>query len=107
MEVGTEFFQALIEAEELDTYKPELCGGSRTGSWRRKSSLSPVGFYPLDESVFGVRDLAGSVSVARPGVAWRSTDARDLHSATQNRRKPDRPVNFIGIRLVAELRSSR
>ena len=70
----------------------------------------------LDESVYGVRDLAGSASehVAGPiserlrfspvrGSSWMSTDGQDLRIATRNGRLPERGSIDCGVRLVAEL----
>jgi formylglycine-generating enzyme required for sulfatase activity len=78
----------------------------------------PVGSYPFDESVFGIRDLAGSVTehtTGRPGRglpfpayrggSWEILDEEFFHIASRNSMAPDGiyPKRF-GLRLVAELR---
>jgi formylglycine-generating enzyme required for sulfatase activity len=98
---------------------------SRPGSYRmafeRVNDLAAAGTYPLDESIYGVRDLAGSAkepvltheaaklppplgrfSTLRGG-SWDDTDHRDFHAATRNRRPPERGYYFTGIRLAADL----
>ncbi len=91
---------------------------SRSGNWRRSARPRPVGLYPLDESIFGVRDLAGSISepvlqrtpgrrmFVYRGANWSATDPRDVRLATHNRREPEKKFNFIGIRLVADVAAS-
>jgi serine/threonine protein kinase/formylglycine-generating enzyme required for sulfatase activity len=94
---------------------------TRLGAYPREgaaaSDILPVGSHPMDESVHGVLDLAGSVSepvitdplripytlrfVTVRGANWDATDARDLHAATRNRVLPERQVRHVGLRLVA------
>jgi hypothetical protein len=74
-----------------------------------------TGVYPFDESVFGVRDLAGSVSehtTSRPlegrrlttvrGGHWLSIDRQDFRAASRSTFDPIHSRNSSGIRLVAE-----
>jgi formylglycine-generating enzyme required for sulfatase activity len=84
-------------------------------SFYREGRVDPVGVFPLDESVYGVRDLCGAVSeptltqvapslryyVLRGGN-WDTYDLRDFRAASRNRRMPSTPYNFVGLRLVAE-----
>jgi serine/threonine protein kinase/formylglycine-generating enzyme required for sulfatase activity len=75
-----------------------------------------VGVSPLDESVFGVRDLAGSVSEhtsGRPrkgtintslrGGHWLSIDEECFRIATRNSGEPWIGTNATGFRLAADL----
>ena len=75
-----------------------------------------VGSSPLDESVYGVRDVAGSASEPTTGRADRrtrlytygggsheATDPRDYHLASRTERVPEENLYFLGIRLVADL----
>jgi formylglycine-generating enzyme required for sulfatase activity len=82
-----------------------------------------VGLYPSDESVYGIEDLAGSMSelvldivlhskiprlawiewVTIRGANWTTTNALDVHAASRNRRLPFTRSIDVGIRLVAEL----
>jgi serine/threonine protein kinase/formylglycine-generating enzyme required for sulfatase activity len=74
-----------------------------------------VGVSPLDESVFGVRDLAGSVqehTSGKPlerfryrslrGGGWNSVDEFYYRAATRNSLYPERSHTQTGFRLVAE-----
>ena len=76
----------------------------------------PVGAYSTDESIYGVRDLAGSMKEpipeqARPdlrlivlrGGEWETVDPRDFHAASRNRRLPWLVFDFVGLRLAADL----
>lgn len=76
-------------------------------------SCDPVGVSPFDESVYGIPDLAGSVSepvLARAslrlhvtrGGNWEASDPRDYRVATRNRRLPESGYRFVGLRLAAE-----
>jgi serine/threonine protein kinase/formylglycine-generating enzyme required for sulfatase activity len=92
---------------------------SSTGVCGEQRRMRPdlPGIYPFDESVYGVRDLAGSMSepvlalasrhlrfaVVRGGN-WCSTDPRDFRIATRNRPPPDQGRKYVGLRLVAEPR---
>ena len=78
-------------------------------------SPSPVGQTPTDESVFGVRDLAGSVSehtsgqpvkggnyTSLRGGSWYTSDAYRYRIMTRFGRKPERTASMgAGFRLVA------
>ena len=81
--------------------------------------LAPVTGVPFDESPFGIRDLAGSVSEwtsGKPHPDYRETyrsrrgghhqtqDAYEFRVATRNGLKPNLSRGFVGIRLVAEPR---
>ncbi|MCZ6793123.1 MAG: SUMF1/EgtB/PvdO family nonheme iron enzyme [Planctomycetota bacterium] len=74
-----------------------------------------IGLYPFDESVYGVRDLAGSMqeptselveefrlSVMRGGE-WSTVDDRDFRIATRNRQRPENIFGTVGLRLAADL----
>jgi serine/threonine-protein kinase len=74
------------------------------------------GTHPIDESVYGVQDLGGSVSeptTSRPNAALKmwvyrggyldATDVADYHCASRNRAFPQNLYRELGIRLVAEL----
>ncbi len=76
-----------------------------------------VGSSPFDESVFGVRDMGGSVSeptVDRPakgyayvsarGGNWYTTDDYIFRAANRDGHVPKSVVPELGIRLVADLR---
>ncbi len=73
--------------------------------------------YPMDESVYGIRDLAGGAAEPTTSLAlkdrqwfvyrggyWISTDPRDHRVTSRNRTIPWSPQNHIGIRLVADPR---
>jgi len=73
------------------------------------------GVYPFDESVFGVRDLAGSVAehtTSRPlegrrlttvrGGHWLSLDRQDFRAASRSTLDPVHSRNSSGIRLIAD-----
>jgi formylglycine-generating enzyme required for sulfatase activity len=70
----------------------------------------------MDESVFGIRDLAGSVSefaaaktmadyrfVVLRGGNWYTVDDYFFRAATRNGRLPEATGVDAGIRLVADL----
>jgi serine/threonine protein kinase/formylglycine-generating enzyme required for sulfatase activity len=84
---------------------------------KRGSQLPAVESYPLDESVFGVRDLGGGVSeytldkidegfrfVSRRGGNTYDTDELWIHIASRNGIFPEFSAVNTGFRLVAELR---
>jgi serine/threonine protein kinase/formylglycine-generating enzyme required for sulfatase activity len=91
------------------------------GSEGRKSRAGPVGAYPLDESVFGVRDLAGSVAeptsghttegyVSLRGGSWYEPTEYYYRIANRLGRKERTPQGVEsalgvdqGIRLAADL----
>jgi len=75
-----------------------------------------VGVFPFDESIFGVRDLAGMVSEettdnpaegypykTQRGGNWFTTDEYFYRTACRNGRLPDNGSYDTGFRLVAEL----
>jgi serine/threonine protein kinase/formylglycine-generating enzyme required for sulfatase activity len=82
-----------------------------------RGPLGPIGVAPLDESVFGVRDLAGSVTefttgrpcplrrefIAHRGGGWDETDEYFYRIATRNGLLPGSYRQGTGFRLVAEL----
>jgi formylglycine-generating enzyme required for sulfatase activity len=94
--------------------------------WSFCSSLSgtpppgrvvPVGSSPMDESVYGVRDMAGSASewttgrtlesyTAYRGGNWNTPDEYFFRTATRNGMSPTGSAPGLGFRLVAELRTS-
>ena len=76
---------------------------------------STVGMISTDESVYGVRDLAGSVdehtssrisptSATRRGGNWSVSDSQNLRIATRNGRLSSGRGTETGFRLVAERR---
>jgi serine/threonine protein kinase/formylglycine-generating enzyme required for sulfatase activity len=78
--------------------------------------MRPVGASPLDESVFGVRDLAGSLRewtsdrthppfryVSNRGGSWDSFDEFYFRVATRNGLYPESYSLEIGFRLVADV----
>jgi serine/threonine-protein kinase len=93
---------------------------SFTMSVKGRSSGPPLratGTHPADESVFGIRDLAGSCSeptLGKTTVRYRYTSLRGgsyyttedqyFRIANRNGRPPERAGSDTGIRLVAELR---
>jgi serine/threonine protein kinase/formylglycine-generating enzyme required for sulfatase activity len=89
----------------------------RRGISRRPVEPEEVGFMTTDESVYGVRDLTGSVSeyaVGQPslpyryasvrGGNWFHTDEYYGRAATRNGLVPDGTAESTGFRLVAELK---
>jgi formylglycine-generating enzyme required for sulfatase activity len=85
-----------------------------------KDFLAEVGVSPADESVFGVRDLSGSVSeyttgtptdrptiVSFRGGNWITIDGFFHRLATRNGRSRTTGGRELGFRLVAELAASR
>jgi serine/threonine-protein kinase len=88
------------------------------GPWRPRVPL-PVGSAPIDESVYGVRDLEGSaeeLTSGRPqpdwaepiqsirGGSWDRPDENFFRVATRNGIHPTASSRQLGIRLVAEPR---
>jgi formylglycine-generating enzyme required for sulfatase activity len=92
-----------------------FCDSLQGSPGKAGKTFGPVGTFPCDESVYGIRDLAGSVSepvlaqadsrlrlyVLRGGN-WDASDPRDYRVATRNRRLPESGYRFVGLRLVAE-----
>ena len=82
-----------------------------------RGSVTTVGTHPIDESVYGIRDLGGSVAeptrtragslrmIIYRGADYQATDVRDYHAASRNRARMDEMHRFLGIRLVADLPS--
>ncbi len=80
-----------------------------------------VGAFPLDESPFGVRDMAGSFEEPTSDavgskdarfVSYRGTSCFgatdfELRCANRNGRYPEYPIKTSGIRVVAELPGGR
>jgi formylglycine-generating enzyme required for sulfatase activity/tetratricopeptide (TPR) repeat protein len=96
-----------------------FCSSFGRDYWNSGDPIDPVGIYPDDESVYGVRDLAGSAYeplLARAlkdfgmftirGGNWEATDPRDFRTTTRNRGIPELAIQNVGLRLVAELPSS-
>ena len=91
--------------------------GAHPRSRADESDVSEVGLRPMDESVYGVLDLCGSVAelvVTDPsrlpyalrfatvrGASFDATDARDYHIASRNRVLPEKGERSIGLRIVA------
>jgi formylglycine-generating enzyme required for sulfatase activity len=84
---------------------------SLPGNFRR--TLLDVGISPVDESVFGVRDLAGSVAeftsdktsgkfVSYRGGFYDSNNDYMLRAGTRNGVLPGVEIHRLGIRLVAD-----
>ena len=82
----------------------------------KERSAGPVGHYPADESVFGVRDLAGSVCeptsndtvsnyVSLRGGSWYTPDAYAYRIANRNGRFRGRnePGVDMGFRMAADV----
>ena len=80
------------------------------------SDPAQIAIHPMDESVYGIFDLAGSVSepvlsgipqeylrmVTIRGANWDATDPRDFHAASRARMIPENQLRYVGFRLVAE-----
>lgn len=92
---------------------------STKGGWGR-GVLKRCGSHPADESVFGIRDLAGSVCeptsekttgryryIAQRGGNWYTTEDQYFRAANRNGILPDSQSIEMGIRLVAELPAGR
>ena len=74
-----------------------------------------IRLYPFDESVYGVRDLAGSMQeptselveefrlAVMRGGEWNTVDDRDFRIATRNRQRPENIYGTVGLRLAADL----
>jgi len=88
-----------------------LCWSSHAFPYR---PLPRCGAFPVDESVYGVRDLAGSMEeysgdsgedgrVFRRGGSWRNFDEENFRAANRNGREPDGRGSDATIQLVAEL----
>ncbi|MEM7234971.1 MAG: SUMF1/EgtB/PvdO family nonheme iron enzyme, partial [Planctomycetota bacterium] len=85
----------------------------RSKKGRIGDRLAVRGHAAFDESVFGVRDMAGSLSeftssvyfgrlsIVRGG-SWETLDDRDFRIASRNRRYPYRNYTDMTVRLVAE-----
>jgi hypothetical protein len=78
--------------------------------------VDPVASHAMDESVFGIRDLTGSVSEPTPGLtregyryvsfrggSWYDTEEVYFHLATRTGRFPESAYPENGVRLVLEL----
>jgi formylglycine-generating enzyme required for sulfatase activity len=85
-------------------------------SFKERAAPRPSGWNPNDESPFGVRDLAGSLSEVTTGLAearlnryilrggsWQTSDDVDFRVASRNRRAPEVSHEDTGIRLVVEI----
>ncbi len=83
---------------------------------RERAVLKPQEWYPIDESVFGVRNLAGAVCeptaerttgryryIAQRGGNWYTTENQYFRTANRNGILPEEQSIEMGIRLVAEL----
>ena len=91
---------------------------SMNGNHRAPPKFAPrnVGASPLDESVYGVRDMEGAVDeftsgrpksssrfVARRGGAWETVDAYELRVDARVGFPPDNRSQRTGFRVVCEL----
>ncbi|MFO0982636.1 MAG: SUMF1/EgtB/PvdO family nonheme iron enzyme [Planctomycetota bacterium] len=98
-----------------DSFDPRACLGSRTAP--RVDSPAPVGSTVLDESPYGVQDLAGNVREwNRPepednrqwallrGGCWRDNDRTKFHSAARDSKTLDEVDDRCGFRVVATLK---
>ncbi len=87
-----------------------------SSNWWKGGGTFPTfaGAFSFDESVYGVRDLGGSMAeltssridardpyVSRRGGNWRVSDEENLRIATRNGILPDGRSTEIGFRLVA------
>ena len=94
---------------------PSLCNSNR-GNMFSRSILMPVGSFPLDESVYGVRDLAGSVFeattdtttpdgeyISRRGGHWLAYDSYFFRVATRWGRPAQGGGDDCGLRVFADL----
>ncbi len=93
---------------------------NRNFCWSRLSILGglrlPVAVCPFDESVYGVRDLAGSaleptsdrtipgdVFISFRGGSYGTSDEQYFHNASRNGISPGAAYEHSGLRLVAEM----
>jgi formylglycine-generating enzyme required for sulfatase activity len=89
---------------------------SHKGIYRDKILPGAAGASPLDESVYGIRDLAGSISEHTTGKTserysytvyrggnFRTTDDYFFHISNRFGRPPWNPGTDTGIRLVADV----
>ena len=87
---------------------------SGASNCRNPNTLGNTGVFPLDESVYGIRDLAGSVSepttdltvagqgfISYRGGHWLTIDEYLFHAATRTGRLADTHEMNCGFRLVA------
>ena len=78
------------------------------------SRLVTVNAFPTDESVYGIRDLAGSLReftssktldrynyISQRGGNFRNTDEYEFRVATRNGLRQGRTDIRVGIRLIA------
>jgi serine/threonine-protein kinase len=86
-----------------------------------RNDLADTGTHPLDESLYGILDLAGSakervLTPIREGIpaqfgrfttvrggSWDDTDFRDFRAATRNRHPAGNAYLYLGLRLAADL----
>ena len=87
------------------------------GNYREsKGPPETIGRYPMDESVYGVRDMAGSMYeptsdkttrryryTSLRGGNWYTTEDQYFRIANRNGRTPESAGIDCGLRLVAEL----
>jgi serine/threonine protein kinase/formylglycine-generating enzyme required for sulfatase activity len=102
--------------------RPYVWGDYPVQSFASSGASDPVlvegEAYPADESVYGVRDLAGSVSeptssikdrvkdlvfVSRRGGSWFEATGYFIRAANRNGSLPHQDYKFQGIRLAADL----
>jgi serine/threonine protein kinase/formylglycine-generating enzyme required for sulfatase activity len=89
---------------------------SQQGSIFKGPQPEPVGSYPLDESVYGIRDMSGSSYEHTSGQklpplrlrsyrggSWDTIDEYCFHPATRNGLSPENSARSSGLRLVAQL----
>lgn len=78
----------------------------------------PVRSFAIDESIFGVFDMAGSISewtstrwqdhqphMRHAGGSWATGDATQFYIYGGNGMLPDRDTGFIGFRLIMEMKT--
>ena len=91
-----------------------FCCRGRKLSDEIRNTPQPVGAFPLDQSVYGIRDLDGSVSepipaitiprhIVRRGGHWTAMDDFEFRLATRNGRVYRVHGIDLGIRVVAEI----
>lgn len=90
---------------------------SGLGNYRQVRNVQIAGVYPTDESVFGIRDLAGSmyesvqdrISASQTyfrclrGGSWRVTTGYYFRIANRNGYSPEKSYVDHGLRLAADL----
>lgn len=94
---------------------PSQCN-TKIGCLLDRAVLAPTESFPLDESVYGIRGLAGSVFeatsdttspdgeyISRRGGHWLADDGFEFRIATRSGRPPAGRGDDMGIRVVTDL----